>query len=227
MKDFQFKFIQEENNDINSIINSIKNFGNFNKIYLNFIESNIIDNNNYIPNLIKWINPNKKIKAKLLYSLSRDGDKISKFHELCDNKDNILTLFCVDDNNKVGIYTNLSWDCNSGWKKGNETFLFNLNKNSKYKIRGNKESIGCSENYGPYAKYFGCEKSMNQITLHHKSINSYFEKGNEILPNQNQNNNDYNYYYFYNYPYYNKPTPDKNETYDLIELEVFEISFDN
>ena len=224
LKDFQFKFIQEKNNDINSIINSIKNFGNFNKINFNFIESNIIDNNNYITYLIKWINPNKEIKAKLLYSLSREWDKISKFHELCDNKGNTLTLFHIkDDNNKVGIYTNLPWDCNSGWKKGSGTFLFNLNKNTKYKIRGNKESIGCLDNYGPYAKCFGCEKSMNQIILYYKSINSYFENGNEILQYQNQNNNDFNYY---NNPYYNNPVPNKNETYDLKEVEVFEISFD-
>ena len=98
-----------------------------------------------------------------------------------------------------------------------------MNKNTKYKIRGNKESIGCLDNYGPYAKCFECEKSMNQIILYYKSINSYFENGNEILQYQNQNNNDFNYY---NNPYYNNPVPNKNETYDLKEVEVFEISFD-
>ena len=36
-----------------------------------------------------WISPNNNIKAELLYRLSRDGEKISKYHQLCDNIRNI------------------------------------------------------------------------------------------------------------------------------------------
>ena len=88
---------------------------------------------NYNLSLKNWINPSKKIKAELLYRLSDNADNSSTFHELCDNKGPTLTLFHVNDGNIVGIYTPLSWDSSSEWKKDMETFIFNLNKNQKYK----------------------------------------------------------------------------------------------
>ena len=36
--------------------------------------------------ICNWINPNKNIKAKLLYRVSRDGDGPNIFHKYCDNK---------------------------------------------------------------------------------------------------------------------------------------------
>ena len=44
-----------------------------------------------------------------------------------------MTLFHVNDGNKVGIYTPLSWDSNSEWKFDMDTFVFNLNTNKQYK----------------------------------------------------------------------------------------------
>ena len=76
----------------------------------------------------------KKIKSELLYRLSEDEDKYSTFHQLCDNKGVNLTLFHVIDGNIVGIYTPLPWDSTSYWKNDMDTFIFNLNKNQKYKI---------------------------------------------------------------------------------------------
>ena len=60
--------------------------------------------------LKSWIDKNNKVEVELLYRLSRDGDKISKFHELCDNKGSTLTLFNTSDGNIGGIYAKLSWD---------------------------------------------------------------------------------------------------------------------
>ena len=74
----------------------------------------IINNNIEYNELIKyWIDPVKKIEGELLYRLSRDGDQISTFHSLCDNKGPTLTLFETKEGNKGGIYTPLSWDSNS------------------------------------------------------------------------------------------------------------------
>ena len=116
-------------------INDIKNFGeiinediqdlnNSNSFIINYKEFQVIKG---------WINQNKKIKVELLYRLSRDGDQISKFHELCDNKGPTLTLFLSEDGNKGGIFTTLSWDKTSREKIDSESFMFNLNKNEKYK----------------------------------------------------------------------------------------------
>jgi hypothetical protein len=81
--------------------------------------------------LKKWLNKDN-FKIECLYRLSRDGDHFSKFHELCDNQGPILTLFHTTDGNKVGFYTPLEWDDKSGWKHDMDTFLFSLNKNTKY-----------------------------------------------------------------------------------------------
>jgi len=197
LRNFQIEFIQEEKNNANIIMDMIKNFGNFNEFNFYFTGSKIIDNNDYTKYIINRLHPNKIFKTKLLYRFSREGKEVSRFHELCDNKGSTLTLFDVKDGDKVGIYTNLSWDCNSGWKEGNETFLFNLNKNKKYKFIGNKESIGCLPEYGPYAKYFGCETSMDNIIHYYDSINSYFEYAHGILPSEENFNKSFNNRYNY------------------------------
>ena len=61
-----------------------------------FSRSNIIQNFEEAINIKKWINGKneKKInkEIKLIYKASRDGDTASKYHELCDNKNPLITL---------------------------------------------------------------------------------------------------------------------------------------
>ena len=174
-----------------------------NKI-INNLDSKIINGNErYNENLKNWINPSKKIKAKLLYRLSENGDKFSTFHKLCDNKGPTLTLFHVNDGNIVGIYTPLSWDSYSDWKNDINTFIFNLNKNQKFKKLVNDGSIKCVSSYGPWTSDFGCRHiNLSTSSITHKSnlINDYYDKGSEILQSNNQ-----------------------EKIYDLIETEVYKI----
>ena len=58
----------------------------------NWIESNIISNLNDKTQLKNWISLDKKINSKLLFRLSIHGETINKFHELCDNISNNLTI---------------------------------------------------------------------------------------------------------------------------------------
>ena len=66
-----------------------------------------------------------------------------------------------------------------------ETFMFNLNKSQKYKKLQNDHSIYCDNSYGPYTSNFGfCQdKQMRNIYHFGSDINSHYEKGEEILPN--------------------------------------------
>ena len=170
------------------------------KIQIQNLNSKIINENDN-EKLKEWINPLKKIKAELLYKLSENGDKISTFHQLCDNKGPTLTLFHVNDGNKVGIYTPLSWDSNSNWKTDMETFIFNLNKNQKYKKINSDGSIYCNSSHGPYTADFGCDNnSMKSIRHYSNDINIYYVNGSEILPSNNQ-----------------------TKTYNLLESEVYKI----
>ena len=164
------------------------------ELYIANLESKIISNNlEYYKNLRKWINPNKNIRAELLYRMSDNGDQVSRFHELCDNKGPTLSLFHVKDGNKVGIFTPLSCDTNSGWKNDMETFIFNLNKNTKYKKLNNHASINCANNYGPNTANFGYSdtNSMNSIRVWCRNINAYYENGSGILPNNGENPKEY------------------------------------
>ena len=166
------------------------------------LNSEIINENEKYKKLLKtWINPLKKIKAELLYRLSENGESYSTFHELCDNKGPTLTLFHVNDGNIVGIYTPLSWDSKSGWKNDNDTFIFNLNKEKKYKKIKSDNSAYCNSTYGPHAYGFGCEnKNMKTIEHNDTAINSYYNNGSDILPSNNQ-----------------------TKYYDLLETEVYKI----
>ena len=173
-----------------------------NRFPISNLNSKIINGNEkYIKILKDWINPFKKIKAELLYRLSENGESFSAFHELCDNKGPTLTLFHVNDGNIVGIYTPLSWDSKSGWKNDNDTFIFNLNKEKKYKKIKSDSSTYCNNTYGPHAYGFGCEsKNMKSIVHYAAKINSYYDNGSDILPSNNQ-----------------------IKYYDLLETEVYKI----
>ena len=154
---------------------------------INNLDSKIINGNEkYNEALKNWINPLKK-KAELLYRLSENGDKFSTFHELCDNKGPTLTLFHVNDGNIVGIYTPLSWYSSSGWNSDMETFIFNLNKNKKYKKLSKHHPISRRIFYGPNTVDLGCSevKSMRSIKHEANDINNYYDKGSEILPSNN------------------------------------------
>jgi len=169
IKDIEFNF--EEDDKTNKFLEQIKNFWKIKKgkkLYFSNLDSSLIINNNkeYIKILKNWINPDKNIKSELLYRLSRDGKEISKFHKLCDDKGPTLTLFQIEDGNKGGIYTPLSWDIKSNTKKDKETFMFNLNRNEKYKkIDDERASIFCTKDYGPWTYSFGFYKdnSMKKI----------------------------------------------------------------
>ena len=103
---------------------------------------------------------------------------------MCDNQGPTLTLFYVNEQNKVGIYTPSSWESKSIKKTDADTFIFNLNKKTKYNQRKNDYSILCDEKYGPSIPCFGYHgnEKMRVIYYYPKYINSSFEKGAEILP---------------------------------------------
>ena len=127
------------------------------------------------------------MKIELLYRLSDNGEKFSTFHELCDNKGPNLILFHIKEGDKIGIFTPLSWDSNSGWKNDMGTFLFNLNKNKKYKKVKEESSIFCVNNHGSYSYDLGCGYScetMKRIVLYPEGTNKYFENGSQILQNK-------------------------------------------
>ena len=155
--------------------------------YNSFIlfDSKIINKNEeYINNIIKWINKGKKeITTELLYRKTDNGDSYNTFHQLCDNQGPTVILIKGNKGFIIGGYTPLSWDSNSGYKKDNETFLFSLTNNEIYtKCKEDIDSIYYSKNYGPH---FHCLKfpegnNMNKIELAYGCSN--YKNLNKIIP---------------------------------------------
>ena len=195
--------IDECKNQIKILSNTKNNLNNNENLIENFESEIIKDNVKYNISLKNWINPNKKIKAELLYRLTRDGNKISTFHEKCDNKGPTLTIFNLSEGYKVGIYTPLDWDSNSLWKNDINSFLFNLNKNQKYKKLRKDLSIYCDKICGPFSGNLGCNFGNEIKNLSHRNNIIYkncYENDVEILPSNNQ-----------------------EKEYDIQELEIFKI----
>ena len=149
-KKINFKFNPEEEKQISEFIGSIKNFGNLNNIEENWIVSDILNSLENKIKLKEWINEIKEgIKTKLLFKLSRDGETIAKFHELCDNVKDNLIIIKAENNTIFGGYCTWIWANDGSDIKVNDGFLFNLTKVKKYEIKGKNIHRGC-KNHGPY-----------------------------------------------------------------------------
>ena len=170
----------------NTLKEQFKSFQFFlDNLYIKDLNSIIIgDNRDYNKMIKSWINPFKKIKAQLLFRLSRDGEGKSKFHELCDNISPTLIIYNIESGNKIGIYTPLSWDKESEFKDDMDTFMFNLKRIKKHKKICRPSSIYCRNDHGSYTKNFSCDsscRSLREIWVKN-GIDSYFESGMDILP---------------------------------------------
>ena len=205
----QITKLQTELNDLKNEISFLLNN------YITNLDSLIITNNCHNSSLKNWINPNAKIKANLLFRLSRDGPEISTFHKLCDNKGPAtLVLFYLKNKQKIGFFVNGFFDSVSGWKKDKNSFLFNLNQNKIYqKYNENYSSFFSKDNCGPTANWLGCNeyKKLNYIYFSPKNIDNIYEKASNILPtNEGKISNKEN-----------------NEIqYEVIETEIFQIKIE-
>ena len=204
--------VYEQKNEINNLNKKINELLEFKKeisfllkIYISNLDSLIVDNINDNSILKNWINPNIKIKANLLYRMSRDGPEILTFHKLCDNKGPTLTLFYLKNENKVGFFVDESFDSDSLWKKDPNCFIFNLNQKKKCKnINKDISTFYCGNDCGPSANGLGCNtyKKLDHIyhSVENNHIDKVFENGTKILPSK------------------------KGEVeYEVIETEIFQI----
>ena len=98
---------------------------------------------------------NKKIKFKLLYKASKDGDAASTFHEKCDNIENTLILIHASGKKRFGGFTTQTWDGNNVNKKDKNSFIFSIDKNKIYDIKNDQFAIGCYPEFGPI--FMGCQ----------------------------------------------------------------------
>ena len=166
------KFLESFINDINSWKDykvKVDKKEKEKKLIRNLDSKVISENEKYNKCLKNWINPNQKIKAELLYRLSRDGKEYQTFHNFCDNKGPTLTIFKLTDGNILGGYTTKDWDNSQSWKQDQNAFLFSLTENVKCIInsKNSYNAIYGSNSHGPYFGdiYFCNKKWMNHISI--------------------------------------------------------------
>ena len=137
--DFKMTFLPEKDEEIKKVIDIIKTFGNigekcnFSKI-ISFSEKQLI---------INWVGNNVK-DINLLYRMTEDGNSFKTFHDKCDNQYPALFIAKTKEGYKFVGYTSIGWNSNSnGYLVDEKSFLFSLNKKSKYEVKEIKKLIGC------------------------------------------------------------------------------------
>ena len=93
------------------------------------LDSNIIKSNENFEFINKSLKnkeafKNKEIKYNLIYRATRDGDDCSKFHEKCDNKNQVLVIFKTTKGLIFGGYTEIGYEGSGGSKIDNNAFFF-------------------------------------------------------------------------------------------------------
>ena len=122
---FKNEFFENNLKYLKDQIDEINDNSFYSSILINIDEKNMISN---------WINPFTKIKYKLLFRASQDGDSMETFHEKCDNKGPTLILIKSKKGKRFGGYNPLSWDSSYTYKNHPFTFLFSLDKKKKYNL---------------------------------------------------------------------------------------------
>ena len=78
------------------------------------------------------------------------GFTAAKFHSLCDGKGPTLSLIKTVAGHIFGGFTTISWDSSGTYKNDTQSFLFSVDKQTKYPIVKNYEkAIYCYASYGP------------------------------------------------------------------------------
>ena len=143
-----------------------------------------------------WISPKKYFKCKLLYDAKENGDKVSTYHSLCDNKGATLTIFSTNDNLILGGYLSVSFNENSGWIHDENAFLFSINPNEKYPSLDATYSFYGGKDRGPtfggynieiFDNFLNNDKNkynMNRVTFDfnkkHKNSKDHYFKVNDL-----------------------------------------------
>ena len=146
-------------------------------------------NEKQIEILQNWISPKKYFRCKLIYNAKVDGDKLSTYHSLCDNKGPTLTIFTTNNNLILGGYLSISFDENSGWIHDENAFLFSFNPDEKYSSIDTTYTFYGGKDRGPTFGGYNIEifdnflkndknkYNMNRVTF---DFNKKYKNSNEI-----------------------------------------------
>jgi len=144
------KNYRNENNKLWEEINKLKQYLIISNQKVNEkidLDSKIIESKSNINFILDYIKQNDKTlnfnNIKLLFRGSKNGDRTSTCHELCDNKQNVLIIMKSDSGYIFGGYSKVGFKVNNNfdYKIDNNCFLFSLNLKKIYPVIKDKEVI--------------------------------------------------------------------------------------
>ena len=99
------------------------------------------------------------------------GFTAAKFHSLCDGKGPTLSLIQTTLGHIFGGFTTVSWDSSGSYKNDTQSFIFSVDKQTKYPIVQNHQyAIYCNSSYGPT---FGGSHDFNVKDNSNANTSSY------------------------------------------------------
>ncbi|CAG8603515.1 30493_t:CDS:2 [Gigaspora margarita] len=152
--------------------------------------------------LITWISGKKNhhvcwYKFELLFNMKHDGLKSETFHKNCDGKGPTIVIIKLFNNNLIGGYNPLDWECRNVFKKTKDSFLFQkykclngyIHKKSNIIPGYENKAIACSPSncsmFGITNLYIQSgSKHCNLISSNYESLNmsgDYLIKSYEVL----------------------------------------------
>ena len=169
------KYLKEKINVLDEKIDFLYNHVKVKENYFDkaFEKCRLIKDKKQVDIMEKWISPKKFFKCKLLYDAKENGDKVSTFHSLCDNKGATLTIISTSDDKIFGGYLSISFSENSGWIHDDNAFIFSLNYNEKYSSLDNTYTFYGGKDRGPTFGGYNIEVFDNFLSHEKNKYNPY------------------------------------------------------
>ena len=144
--------ILEKKLENNYPLNENTNF-NSNKINSNILIKKDLD---FLKSIFSKKYNINDVYFNLIYRATRDGEKVSDFHKICDNIPRTLVIIKTIKGVKIGGYTEQTWlkekkekNEKEDYKKDNNAFIVSLDKFQIYNIKPGENAIWCHPLYGP------------------------------------------------------------------------------
>ena len=171
----EIKYLKEKINIMDEKIDFLYNHVKTKENYFDrvFQKCRILKDEKQVELVEKWISPSGFFKCKLIYDAKENGDKVSTFHSLCDNKGATLTIISTSDNKIFGGYLSMSFSENSGWIHDEKAFVFSLNYNEKYESLDTTYTFYGGKDRGPTFGGYNIEIFDSFLSIDKNRYNPY------------------------------------------------------
>ncbi len=153
--------------------------------HLQFYDDSKIIKKGEMEMIKSWINK-KFLQTKLIYRLSKDGDKAADFHSKCDGKGPTLVIIENTIGKRFGGFTSLKWTSENIYLKNDLTsFIFSIDNMTKFACTDQIYNIHGGLDYGPT---FGGGHDLYITDQCSSSDNNYskfpYSYGKDIIPDK-------------------------------------------